>query len=110
MKKYVCVDTGFYWLNVVEVIADKEGDFNIEPLLETIAPFLIKEGLGQFLKEDKVGPDLFDDYGELEGYTYLDLSHAGMGNYYMRIENLRVMDEIPETYGIDLKIDLREAK
>lgn len=110
MKKWICVDTGCYWMNVVEIVADNGKDFDIEPLLEEIAPALIKSGLGQFIEEGDVAPDLFNDWGEIEGYTYLDLSPAGMGNYYMRIENLRVMDEIPETYNIDLTIDLREAK
>ena len=52
-KKYITVDTGFCWLNVIELLSNDDIEITNE-LLEEIAPYLIKNGLGDFIKDDEI--------------------------------------------------------
>jgi len=105
-KKYITVDTGFYWLHVIELLSDDKIELSTE-LLETIAPHLIKNNLGDFIKDDGYTKNLFNDDGEIDGYTYLDLSYSDIGyNVYLNILNCKMLDTIPDTYNIDLSITL----
>ena len=105
-KKYITVDTGFYWLHVIELLSDDKIELSTE-LLETIAPHLIKNNLGDFIKDDGYTKNLFNDDGEIEGYTYLDLSYSDISyNVFMHIENFKILDSIPDTWNINLSIKI----
>ena len=77
MKKiFILLDTGFYWLNVIELNSNDKIELNHD-LLESIIPELIKNGYGDFIKDDDESiNELKNDYDEIEGYTYLDLSYS----------------------------------
>ena len=108
MKKFLLLDTGFYWLNVIELNSNDKIELNHD-LLESVIPELIKNGYCDFIKDDDDESinELKNDYDEIEGYIYLDLSYSDLGyNIYLNINNLKLLDIIPDTYNIDYIINL----
>lgn len=100
MKKYLFIPTGFYWLQVVELRSNRNIEITSD-LMEQLAPLLIDNNIGsyesldnEFITEDN------------DSYIYLDLSSSKKDNCYMLIDNLKLVNKIPESYEIDLIIDI----
>lgn len=106
-KKFLLLDSGFIWLNVIELKSNDKIDLTAE-LLEVVTAECIKKNIGiSYIKDDETALDCFNEYGEIEGYIYLDLSYSDLGfNVYLNILNCKMLDEIPSTYNIDLSIEV----
>ena len=102
MKKYLLIPTGFYWLQVVELRSDEEIEITSD-LMEQLAPLLIDNNIGSYESLDNEWIKENDD-----SYIYLDLSSSKKDNCYMLIDNLKLVNEIPESYGIYLIIDIND--
>ena len=101
MKKlYLLIPTGFYWLQVVELRSDNEIDFTID-LLEEIAPLMIDDNIGSYEPITES-----DDLEKSDSYIYLDLSANKKESCYILSDNLKIESEIPESYSIDLTINI----
>ena len=105
-KLYLLLDTGTYFMNVIELSSSEEIEIYSE-VLEDIIPLCIENNSCNYMIDNEEIKELFNEYEEIEGYTYLDLSHSNLGyNIYLDIRNMRTMEEVPKTYNINLKIDL----
>jgi len=101
MKKlYLLIPTGYYWLQVVELRSKKEIEFSID-LLEDIAPLMIDNNIGSYEPITES-----DDLEKSDSYIYLDLSFSKKDNCYILSDNLKIESEIPESYSIDLIINI----
>ena len=75
--KYVLLDTGSYFMKVLKVYSDKKIDektFSHE-ILERIASQCLKNNIHfSYYKDIDLSDEIFNEYDEIEGFTYLDLS------------------------------------
>ena len=105
-KKYLLLDSGFIWLNVIEISSSEKIELTAE-LLEKATAECIKNNIGISFIKDGDASEYQNDDGEIDGYTYLDLSYSDIGyNVYLNILNCKMLDTIPDTYNIDLSITL----
>ena len=106
-KKYILLDSGYVWLNVIELKSDNMIELSHE-LLENVTAQCINNNIGiSYIVDDEMASEYKNEYDEIPGYVYLDLSCNDIGfNVYLNIINCRILDEIPSTYNIDLSIEV----
>jgi hypothetical protein len=100
--KYVLLDTGSYFMKVLKVSSDNDIEVSHDTL-EKIASQCLKNNIHfSYYKDKDLSDDLFNEYDEIEGFTYLDLSSHDIDfNIYMEVNNFKMRDEIPSTYEYD---------
>ena len=108
MIKYILLDSGFCWLHTIKLKSNDDIELSSD-LLELVASECIKNNINiNFYKsDDEELKELFDEYENVDGYIYLDLSCYDIDyNIYLDIRNFKLLDEIPKTYEINLEIEV----
>lgn len=106
-KKYLLLDSGYIWLNVIELKSNEKIELSHE-LLENVTAQCIHNEIGiSYIKDDHDALEYKNEYDEIDGYIYLDLSSSNIGyNVYLNILNCKMLDTIPDTYNINLSIEV----
>jgi hypothetical protein len=95
-EKYFYLDTGSYFMQVVKVLSDDDIEVSHDTL-EKIASECLKNNIHfSYYKDIDLSDDIFNEYDEIEGFTYLDLSCYDIDfNIYMEVNNFKMFDTIP---------------